>query len=154
MFDEIIELYNKQLEKYKEIYTLLSIFEGEEEIDIDKYNEQLQNISFDLEVIDKANQRVEQLKEIYILKKNITDFTKNEIERIEDAEKFKLFNDIIKEIAEVIKNTKKLQDKIITKLNKQLSSFSNLLKENEYAKKMAEGYVNISKSNNIIDVKK
>lgn len=154
MFDEIIELYDKELQRYREIYRLLSFFEKQDDIDVEKYNEELQKISLDLELIDKINSRVEQLKEIYILKNNTLDFTSSEIKKIEPVDKYNRFMKLIAEISDEIKNIKRLQDKIIYRLNKQLSIVTNLLNENEYGKKLAETYINPLNHSNVIDVKK
>ncbi|WDU83969.1 hypothetical protein [Caloramator sp. Dgby_cultured_2] len=106
MFHEIIQNLERQYERYKNIYESIKKFEQEENINIEEYNRELQEISFNLEIIAKLSNRLEQLKEIYIIKHNISDFKAEEIERIELKEDVLRFKKLVEDVGNLIKETK------------------------------------------------
>lgn len=120
MLIEITELYRKQSELYESIYDLLKKFD-KNNIDVEEYNRELQNVEFILEKIKRLNERTEQLKHIYILKNRIDDFTGKAIKMVEKEENFNKFKVVVNGVKEKITYTKKLQDKIINRLNNQVN---------------------------------
>ncbi|MCX7904166.1 MAG: hypothetical protein N2486_06610 [Caloramator sp.] len=154
MFDEIIQNLEQQLERYNKIYQSIKKFEKEEEINIEEYNRELQEISFNLEVVSKLSSRLEQLKEIYVVKHNILDFNAEEIERVESKDDIIKFRSLVEKNSEIIKETKKLQDKVISKLNKQLMDYNAIIKERNLDKLVGKYKKDSSIEKSTIDVKK
>lgn len=154
MFDEIIQNLVQQFERYNKIYESIKKFEKEEEINIEEYNRELQEISFNLEVVSKLSSRLERLKEIYVFKHNCLDFNAEEIERVESPEHIIKFRRLVEEIYKIIKETKKLQDKVISKLNKQLMDYNAIIKERNLDKIVDQYKKGDIKEKSTIDVKK
>lgn len=154
MFHEIIQNLERQYERYKNIYESIKKFEQEENINIEEYNRELQEISFNLEIIAKLSNRLEQLKEIYIIKHNISDFKAEEIERIESKEDVLRFKKLVEDVGNIIKETKRLQDKVISKLNKQLMDYNAIIKEKNLDKLVNQYKKEKKEEKSTIDVKK
>lgn len=154
MFHEIIKNLERQYERYKNIYESIKKFEQEENINIEEYNRELQEISFNLEIIAKLSNRLEQLKEIYIIKHNISDFKAEEIERIELKEDVLRFKKLVEDVGNIIKETKRLQDKVISKLNKQLMDYNAIIKEKNLDKLVSQYKKEKKEEKSTIDVKK
>ncbi|MDO6355399.1 hypothetical protein Q3V94_10055 [Caloramator sp. CAR-1] len=154
MFREIIQNLERQYERYKNIYESIKKFEQEENINIEEYNRELQEISFNLEIIAKLSNRLEQLKEIYIIKHNISDFKAEEIERIELKEDVLRFKKLVEDVGNIIKETKRLQDKVISKLNKQLMDYNAIIKEKNLDKLVNQYKKEKKEEKSTIDVKK
>ncbi|CCJ34707.1 hypothetical protein [Caloramator australicus] len=154
MFHEIIQNLERQYERYKNIYESIKKFEQEENINIEEYNRELQEISFNLEIIAKLSNRLEQLKEIYIIKHNISDFKAEEIERIELKEDVLRFKKLVEDVGNIIKETKRLQDKVISKLNKQLMDYNAIIKEKNLDKLVNQYKKEKKEEKSTIDVKK
>jgi hypothetical protein len=154
MFHEIIQNLEGQYERYKNIYESIKKFEQEENINIEEYNRELQEISFNLEIIAKLSNRLEQLKEIYIIKHNISDFKAEEIERIELKEDVLRFKKLVEDVGNIIKETKRLQDKVISKLNKQLMDYNAIIKEKNLDKLVSQYKKEKKEEKSTIDVKK
>jgi hypothetical protein len=126
MLMEITDLYRKQSELYENISDLLKKFD-KEDINVEEYNKELQNIEYILEKIKKLNDRTEQLKHIYILKHKIDDFTGKDIKMIEKEEDYNKFKVVIDGVKEKVVSTKKLQDIIINRLNNQVNLARQIL---------------------------
>jgi hypothetical protein len=126
MLKEITELYRKQSELYESIYDLLKKFD-KDDIDVEEYNKELQNIEFILEKIKRTNNRTEQLKHIYILKHKIDDFTGKDIKTVAKEEDYNSFKVVVDIVKDKIVSTKKLQDVIINRLNNQVNLTRQLI---------------------------
>lgn len=137
MITEIIEIYNKQFDLYKEIYNMLKKFDKDEFI-VSEYEIELQNIDFILQCIKKLNDRAEQLKEIYVTKKNIVDFTGDEIKRVESEEIYKELKGAVDKLSSMILSIKKLQDRIISRMNREVNVVNKIIKEANKNKKPVE----------------
>lgn len=121
MINEIIQCFKNQLKLYEDIYLSLKDFNNETNINIEAYHNKLENVDFELERIKKLNTRVEQLKVIYVLNKKIDDFTADNIKSIEGNEKYNELKVIIDRTSEKILQLKKIQDEIISKINKEVN---------------------------------
>jgi hypothetical protein len=112
MLDEIQDIYISQYVIYCSIYDKMLEFDVED-FDYDKYKIEMQNIDFELNIIKKQYERLEQLKQIYILKNNIEDFTGDEIDAL----------------SQKIIDVKKLHDKLTLRMNKETDYISKTLDE-------------------------
>jgi hypothetical protein len=153
--DEIIEVYGKQLVMYLNIKELLLELKGkgyEEAI----YESKLQDINYIMNNIGKLNERAEQLKQIYVLRHRIDDFTGIQIKKVETEENYDRLKVVVDKIAEEIKAVKKLQDEVTSRINKDAEEAWQRLKEFNINKKNFDKYEKSynSKVSNKIDIKK
>jgi hypothetical protein len=128
MLDEIQDIYISQYVIYCSIYDKMLEFDVED-FDYDKYKIEMQNIDFELNIIKKQYERLEQLKQIYILKNNIEDFTGDEIKKVEDEKTFSDFKSAIDALSQKIIDVKKLHDKLTLRMNKETDYISKTLDE-------------------------
>lgn len=153
--DEIIELYNVQLNQYRNVKSILLEIKSDGAEDLN-YELRLQDISYIMKSIKMLNERGEQLKQIYILKHNLKDFTGDNIRKVETAESYDKLKCIVDKITEEIKAVKKLQDEVINRIKKEADDTWDKLKEFNIHRHNFDKY---DKSKNdkvskIIDVKK
>lgn len=147
MIKEIMDIYLKQLDFYNEIYSSLKKFD-KDNFPISEYENELQNIDFKLDNIKKLNDRAEQLKQIYVTKYRLSDFTGEEISKVEESSKCSEFKTIVENLSSKIVDVKKLHDRIISKLTKEMDFTNKLLKESNNGKTVNDIYkknVEISK---------
>jgi hypothetical protein len=135
MLDEITEKYKIQFGLYSNIYEALRNFD-KQNIDATLYNKELENIDFILEKIKKNNNGAEQLKQIYILKNNLNDFTGSELRKIEKEDKYNEFKIVIDNLTDKVISVKKLQDKIINIINNEVNITKQMLREINNTKKV------------------
>ena len=128
MLDEIQDIYKSQYEIYCSIYDRMLEFDVED-FDYEKYKIEMQNIDFELNIIKKQYEKLEQLKQIYVVKNNIEDFTGEEIKKVEDEKTFADFKSAIDALSEKIIDVKKLHDKLILRMNKETDYISKTLDE-------------------------
>lgn len=126
MLDEIQDIYKSQYEIYCSIYDRMLEFDVED-FDYEKYKIEMQNIDFELNIIKKQYEKLEQLKQIYVVKNNIEDFTGEEIKKVEDEKTFADFKSAIDALSQKIIDVKKLQDKLILRMNKETDYISKTL---------------------------
>ena len=128
MLDEIQDIYKKQYVIYCSIYDKMLEFDNED-FDYNKYEIEMQNIDFELSKIKKQYEKLEQLKQIYVAKNNIEDFTGDYIKKVEDEKTFTDFKSIIDALSQKIIDLKKLQDKLISRMNKESDFITKTLNE-------------------------
>lgn len=128
MLDEIQDIYKSQFKIYCSIYDKMLGFDVED-FDYEKYKIEMQNIDFELNIIKKQYEKLEQLKQIYAVKNNIEDFTGDEIKKVEDEKTFADFKSAIDALSQKIIDVKKLQDKLILRMNKETDYISKTLDE-------------------------
>ncbi len=141
MINEIINVYSKQLELYKKIKEMLEKVQ-KQDFDIISYNLEFENADFILNQIEKLNEKAEQLKLIYVTKHNLSDFTGEEIKRVETADDYNKIKETIENITKMIASVKQTQDTVISKIN--MNSNINKKVQSNTEKKNA---VNVYKSN-------
>lgn len=127
MLQEIIDVYQKQYAYYKDIEAILSHI-SKEDFDISKYNIEFENVDFILNKIKELNDKSEQLKQIYITKNKISDFTGNEIRKVEDASKYDSLKIIVDRLSEEIIAVKRLQDSIIKRISDESDAAKKIIK--------------------------
>lgn len=148
MLDEIQNLYKKQYIIYCSIYDKMLEFD-KEDFDYNKYEVEMQNIDFELNKIKKQYERLEQLKQIYIIKNNIEDFTGDEIRKVEDEKTFSDFKSATDTLSQEIIDVKKLHDKLISRMNKESDYIAKTLNEMKKSSgKMQSDYVKSKYNNN------
>lgn len=153
--DEIIELYCSQLSQYISIKSILLEIRSAASGELN-YELKLQDIDYIMDNIRKLNERGEQLKQIYILKHNLPDFTGDNIRGVETSEKYEKLKSAVDKITEEIKNVKKLQDEVINRINKEADETWNKLKEFNIHRHSFDKYDKSKnhKASKLIDVKK
>jgi hypothetical protein len=130
MINEIIDVYSKQLELYSKIKEMLGKIQSRD-FDIIAYNLEFENSDFILNQIEKLNEKAEQLKLIYVSKNHLSDFTGEEIKRIENSEDYNSVKEVIENITKMIASVKQAQDSLINKINMERNinkRFSRILK--------------------------
>lgn len=115
MLQEIIEVYQKQYDYYKDIKAMLGQI-SQEDFDLSKYQIELENVDFVLNKIKELNDKSEQLKQIYITKNKVSDFTGEEIKKVEGVREYDNLKNIIDRLSEEIIAVKKLQDSIVKRI--------------------------------------
>lgn len=141
MINEIIDIYLKQLELYNTIKEMLEKMQ-KQDFDIISYNLEFENADFILNKIEKLNEKAEQLKVIYVSKHQLSDFTGDEIKRVENTDAYNKVKETIDNITRMIATVKQIQDSLINKIN--MESNINKKVQSNSEKKNA---MNIYKSN-------
>lgn len=141
MINEIIDVYSKQLELYKTIKEMLEKIQ-KQDFDIIAYNLEFENSDFILNQIEKLNEKAEQLKIIYVSKYRLSDFTGEEIKRVENVNDYNKVKEVIENITKMIALVKQTQDSVINKIN--MESNINKKVQSNSEKKNA---MNVYKSN-------
>lgn len=144
MIYEIIGVYKKEYSLYKQIYEVLYKLNSEN-FDETRFEIDIQNVDFILQQIKILNNRAEQLKEIYITKKEISDFTGSEIKKVENEDRYKELKTSVDELGDIIATVKNLQDKVMSKMNREVNVINKIIKENK-SKKPVE-YIKSNKNN-------
>jgi division protein CdvB (Snf7/Vps24/ESCRT-III family) len=155
MFNEILNLYKMQLELYDEIYEKLNKF-IKAKVDILAYQNELQSINKILDDFKKLNDRLEQLKIIYITKNNLADFTGKNIKKVQSHDEYEELSKIIDRLTSRIVSVKKLQDAVIKDIKNELSVTQKLINEINNKKNSGNIYSKseISGNSTYIDRKK
>jgi hypothetical protein len=141
MINEIINVYSKQLGLYITIKEMLENVQ-KKDFDIISYNLEFENADFILNQIEKLNEKAEQLKLIYVSKNHLSDFSGEEIKRIESPDNYNKIKETIESITKMIASVKQTQDSVINKINTE-SNINKKIQSN-CEKKSA---MNIYKSN-------
>lgn len=116
MINEIIDVYAKQLELYSTLKDTLEKVQ-KNDFDLITYNLEFENADYILNKIEKLNEKIEQLKVIYVAKNQLCDFTGEEIGKVEAPEDYYKLKVMINNITSIIAAVKLIQDSAINKIN-------------------------------------
>lgn len=138
MINEIIDVYSKQLKLYITIKEMLEKVK-KKDFDIISYNLEFENADFILNQIEKLNEKAEQLKLIYVSKNHLSDFTGEEVKRIESSDDYNKIKDTIENITKMIALVKQAQDSVINKINME-SNINKKVQSNSEKKNAMDIY--------------
>lgn len=141
MLTEIIEVYERQIDYYKNIHQILKKMNGES-FDISEQVIELENVDFMLNKIKELNEKAEQLKQIYVAKNKISDFTGDEIKKVEDTSRYNNLKNIIDKLTQEIITVKKLQDLIVKRLYNETDTTKKILSSIKPDKNAVQKYKN------------
>lgn len=139
MISEITEIYVKQYKYYDEILNILKVLDTDE-FSSSKYEKELENIDYLLDKIKSFNERADQLKNIYILKHNLEDFSSSEIQKLEKKEEFETLKTAVDNLSYKILAVRNLHDKLIKRLNSEMAAYRKLLGDNNLGRDLSKAY--------------